>query len=105
MSDSVQLHGQQPTRFLCTWDCLGKNTGVGCHFLLRPLYNLVNLISCFFLSGIIYLVLGIEVVYGVWSVLSFERFSSIYELCLQEKMHKIFQLQNSIYLKLMTFVK
>ena len=27
----------QPTRFLCPWDSSGKNTGVGCHFLLpRP---------------------------------------------------------------------
>ena len=35
MSDSVQPHGQQPTRLLCAWDSLGKNTGVGCHFLLQ----------------------------------------------------------------------
>ena len=27
-------HGLQPTRFLCPWDFPGKNTGVGCHFLL-----------------------------------------------------------------------
>ena len=26
---------QQPTRFLCPWDSPGKNTGVGCHFLLQ----------------------------------------------------------------------
>ena len=31
---SVQPHGQQPTRLLCPQDSLGKNTGVGCHFLL-----------------------------------------------------------------------
>ena len=24
-----------PARLLCPWDCLGKNTGVGCHFLLQ----------------------------------------------------------------------
>ena len=35
MSDSVQLHTQQPTRLLRPWDSLGKNTGVGCHFLLQ----------------------------------------------------------------------
>ena len=35
MSDSVRPHGQQPTRLLCPWDSLGKNTGVGCHFLLH----------------------------------------------------------------------
>ena len=25
----------QPTRLLCPWDSPGKNTGVGCHFLLQ----------------------------------------------------------------------
>ena len=28
-------HRQQPTRLLCSWDSPGKNTGVGCHFLLQ----------------------------------------------------------------------
>ena len=27
----------QPTRLLCPWDSPGKNTGVGCHFLLHCL--------------------------------------------------------------------
>ena len=35
MIDSVRPHGLQPTRLLCPWDSLGKNTGVGCHFLLQ----------------------------------------------------------------------
>ena len=35
MSDSVQPHGLQPTRPLGPWDSPGKNTGVGCHFLLQ----------------------------------------------------------------------
>ena len=35
MSDSVQPHRRQPTRFPCPWDSPGKNTGVGCHFLLQ----------------------------------------------------------------------
>ena len=35
MSDSVQPHRQQPTRFPHPWDSPGKNTGVGCHFLLQ----------------------------------------------------------------------
>ena len=26
---------RQPTRLLCPWDSPGKNTGVGCHFLLQ----------------------------------------------------------------------
>ena len=35
MSDSVQRHRQQPTRLPRPWDSPGKNTGVGCRFLLR----------------------------------------------------------------------
>ena len=35
MSDSVQPHRRQPTRLLSPWDSPGKNTGVGCHFLLQ----------------------------------------------------------------------
>ena len=35
MSDSVRLHRQQPTRLPRPWDSPGKNTGVGCHYLLH----------------------------------------------------------------------
>ena len=35
MSDCVRPHGLQPTRLLRPWDSPGKNTGVGCHFLLQ----------------------------------------------------------------------
>ena len=35
MPDSVQPHRWQPTRLRCPWDSPGKNTGVGCHFLLQ----------------------------------------------------------------------
>ena len=35
MSDSVQPHSRQVTRLRCPWDSPGKNTGVGCHFLLQ----------------------------------------------------------------------
>ena len=35
MSDSVRLHRRQPTRLPRPWDSPGKNTGVGCHFLLQ----------------------------------------------------------------------
>ena len=32
---TLQPHRWQPTRLLCSWDSSGKNTGVGCHFLLQ----------------------------------------------------------------------
>ena len=35
MSDSVRPHRQQPTRLPRPWDSPGKNTRVGCHFLLQ----------------------------------------------------------------------
>ena len=35
MSDSVRPYRWQPTRLPCPWDSPGKNTGVGCHFLLQ----------------------------------------------------------------------
>ena len=35
MSDSVRPHKRQPTGLPHPWDSPGKNTGVGCHFLLQ----------------------------------------------------------------------
>ena len=35
MSNSLRPHRRQPTRLPCPWDSPGKNTGVGCHFLLQ----------------------------------------------------------------------
>ena len=35
MSNSVPPHRLQPTRLPSPWDSPGKNTGVGCHFLLQ----------------------------------------------------------------------
>ena len=38
MSDSLQPHGLWPTRLLSPWNSSGKNTGVGCHFLLQGIF-------------------------------------------------------------------
>ena len=35
VSDPVRPHRRQPTRLRHPWDSPGKNTGVGCHFLLQ----------------------------------------------------------------------
>ena len=35
MSDSVRPQRWQPTRLPCPWDSPGKNTGVGCHYILQ----------------------------------------------------------------------
>ena len=38
VSNSLQPHGLQPARLLCPWNFPGKNTGVGCHFLLLGIF-------------------------------------------------------------------
>ena len=38
VSTSLQLSGLQPTRPLCPRDFSGKDTGVGCHFLLQGVF-------------------------------------------------------------------
>ena len=35
---TLRSHGLQPVSFLCPWDSPGKNTGVGCHFLLQGIF-------------------------------------------------------------------
>ena len=36
--NSLWPHGLQSTRLLCPWDFPGKDTGVGCHFLLQWIF-------------------------------------------------------------------
>ena len=50
---SVQPHGLYPARLLCPWVFPGKNSGVGCHFLLQGIFltqgsnpNLLCLLHC-----------------------------------------------------------
>ena len=38
LSDSLRPHGLQPARLLCPRHFPGKNTGVGCHFLLQGIF-------------------------------------------------------------------
>ena len=38
MSNSLQPYGLSSARLLCPWDFPGKNTGVGCHFLLQGIF-------------------------------------------------------------------
>ena len=37
-ADSLPTELSGPTRVLCPWNSLGKNTGVGCHFLLQGVF-------------------------------------------------------------------
>ena len=46
VSDSLWPHGVLTTRFLCPWESPGKNTGVGCHFLLQWVFLTQELNLC-----------------------------------------------------------
>ena len=41
----LQPHGLEPARLLPPWDFLGKNNGVGCHFLLQGIFPTLGLNS------------------------------------------------------------
>ena len=38
MFNSLEIPWTLATRFLCPWDFPGKNTSVGCHFLLQKIF-------------------------------------------------------------------
>ena len=42
----MRPHRRQPTRLPCPWDSPGKNTGVGCHFLLQCVKVKMKSLSC-----------------------------------------------------------
>ena len=44
--DSLQPHGLKLARLLCPWNLPGKNTGVGCHFLLQGIFQTQGLNPC-----------------------------------------------------------
>ena len=46
VSNSLQPYGLKPTRLLCPRDFPGKNTGVGCHFLLQRIFLTRGLNPC-----------------------------------------------------------
>ena len=48
MSDSLQPYGLQPPRLLCLWNSPGKNTRVGCHYLLQGIFPRIEPTSIMF---------------------------------------------------------
>ena len=47
---SIWPHGLEPARLLCPWNFPGKNTGVGCHFLLQGIFPTQGSNLCLFVS-------------------------------------------------------
>ena len=67
VSDSVRPHRWQPTRLPPPWDSPGKNTGVGCHFLLQCMKVKVKFAqSCPTLSGLMDCSLPGSSVHGIF---------------------------------------
>ena len=71
MSDSVRPHRWQPTRLPRPWDSPGKNTGVGCHFLLQGVIptqgsklSLLSLLHCCTLSPCLF---NLDAEYIMWN--------------------------------------
>ena len=46
VSHSLWPFGLQLTTLLCPWDLSGKNTGIGCHFLLQGIFPAQRLNPC-----------------------------------------------------------
>ena len=46
MSVSLQVLDHKPPGSSCPWDFPGKNTGVGCHFLLQGIFPIQGLNPC-----------------------------------------------------------
>ena len=53
LSDSVRPHRQQPARLPRPWDSPGKNTGVGCHCLLRLISLFWLKLDCIYIFSLI----------------------------------------------------
>jgi len=43
VSNSLRPHTLQPARLLCPWNSPGKNSGMGCHFLLQEVFPTLGL--------------------------------------------------------------
>ena len=50
MSNCLWLYGLLPTRVLCPWDSLGKDTGVGCHALPQRIFPIQGSSPCLIIS-------------------------------------------------------
>ena len=66
VSDSVRPHGLQPTRLLCPWDSPGKNTGVGCHFLLHCHLFSLYIIACISFFIELWLIYSVVPISATW---------------------------------------
>ena len=84
MSDSVWPYRQQPARLPHPWDSPGKNTGVGCHFLLQCMkVKSENEViqSCPTLSDLMDCSLPGSSIHGIFQALVLEWVAIAFSLC------------------------
>ena len=97
---TVQPHRRQPTRLSRLWDSPGKNTGVGCHFLLQcrkvksesevtqSCPTLRNPMDCSLPGSSVHGILQARVL--EWGAIAFSTFTTVHQiqvlkgLCLQQ---------------------
>ena len=83
MSDPVRPHREQLTRLPCPWDSPGKNTGVGCHFLVQCVKSKTEVIqSCLTLSDPMDCSLLGSSVHGIFQAKALEWLSIAFRLLL-----------------------
>ena len=72
-------HGLQPTRFLCPWNYLGENTGVGCHFLLQGILPTQGSTCCLLCSY-----MGRQILYHWTPLEASSLFTALWRLLLKQ---------------------
>ena len=94
MSDSVRPHRCQPSRLPRPWDSPGKNSGVGCHFLLQYIKvksesevtqsypTLSDLMDCSPSGSSVHGIFQARVL--EWGAIAFSDWMLLYSLILQE---------------------
>ena len=94
MSDSVRPHRCQPSRLPRPWDSPGKNSGVGCHFLLQCMRvksesevgqsypTLSDLMDCSPSGSSVHGIFQARVL--EWGAIAFSDWMLLYSLILQE---------------------
>ena len=110
MSDSVWSHRWQPTRLPSPWDSPGKNTGVGCHFILQCMKAKVKAQLCPTLRSPMDCSLSGSSVHGSfqarvleWRAIAFSHKSastSNYKFSWNKWNDRLFEQRNNLFLKM-----
>ena len=90
MSNSLRPRGLQPAKLLCPQDFSGKNTGVGCHFLLQGIFPAQRLNP-----GLLHCRQTLYHLSLIVDLFSTPSFKTLLKLCPLHGAHDIFSSKNS----------